>query len=635
MRAWSRDVRTTPTPIQHKGRDLWLVTRTATFGYGLILCLVVLNALVSFINTWRWHENDKWITHARQVLSEDAENSLLVERTRETRNSYLISQIANVAAALLTIAAIVLSSFMIAREKRIRRCAEADAHQQREWCLTCLRSIGDAVIITDARGRVMLMNPVAHELTGWGEEALGRELAEVFPIINELDRKPAESPVAKVLREGTVAGLANHTTLIAKNGREIPIDDSAAPIRDRRNQISGVMLVFRDIRARRESEQARHREDAALRQAARRKDEFLAMLAHELRNPLAPISNAVQIMRMEGPSGANYHWSIEVIEAQVKQMARMVDDLLDVSRITRGKVKLVRENVDVATVVDQAVLACRPEIDDRKQDLTVSVPSDALMLEADPVRLTQVLGNLLHNASKYTSEGGKLALTVEKAGENEVVITVKDTGIGIAKEMLPKVFDLFTQAEQSLDRSQGGLGIGLTLVRHLVEQHGGSVSAHSEGLGRGSEFVVRLPLATEGQGAALARKDIEPATSGPELRRILVVDDNQDSARSLGVLLQAAGHDVQTAIDGVAALEITRSWRPEIVLLDIGLPGMDGYEVARRIRQGPDINAVLLVAISGYGTEENKKRAQQAGFDAYLIKPVDMKALEEIISRSS
>jgi CheY-like chemotaxis protein/nitrogen-specific signal transduction histidine kinase len=377
----------------------------------------------------------------------------------------------------------------------------------------------------------------------------------------------------------------------------------------------------------------RRRAELLLRDADRRKDEFIATLSHELRNPLAPISNAAQIMKVEGPGGPNFDWSLKVIEDQVKQMTRMVDDLLDVSRITRGKVVLQPEPIELEVVVDLAVEASRPLIDDCHHHLSVALPPHPVLLEVDPARMAQVLSNLLNNAARYTEEGGEIALTAVQRGR-EVVIRVRDNGIGIPPELLPHIFDMFTQADQTLSRSRGGLGIGLTLVRSLVEMHHGRVSARSAGPGQGSEFTIRLPVAAEAPNTADAD---HPAAEGPELRlprrRILVVDDNQNNATSLGVLLRTMGQDVDEAYDGLTALELARRHRPEVILLDIGLPGMDGYEVARRCRQEKDLEETMLVAMTGYGKEEDRRRSQEAGFNVHLVKPVNLEDLRLLLSQ--
>jgi CheY-like chemotaxis protein/two-component sensor histidine kinase len=372
--------------------------------------------------------------------------------------------------------------------------------------------------------------------------------------------------------------------------------------------------------------------EEASREADRRKDEFLATLAHELRNPLAPIRNALEVQRLAGDDRPAVERSRQMMERQLRQMVRLVDDLLDVSRITRGKLELQRERVDLAAVVGSALETSRPLIDASKHQISVSLPQRPLTLEADAVRLAQVVSNLLNNAAKYTPEGGRIWLSAE-AEAGSAVIRVRDTGLGIPGEMLGRVFDMFMQMDQSLERAQGGLGIGLTLVKRLVEMHGGTVEAHSDGPGKGSELVVRLPLAAgEAETDALARAAGDARKQPPPSRRILVVDDNQDSADTLAMLLELHGNEVQVAYDGPEALAAARDFGPEVVFLDIGLPGMDGYEVARQMRAEPLLGKAMLVAQTGWGQEEDKQRALDAGFDHHLTKPVDPAALDGLLA---
>jgi PAS domain S-box-containing protein len=753
---------------------------------------------------------------------------------------------------------------------------------------TTLASIGDAVIATDDEGRVTRMNAVAEALTGWAEaDALGRRLEDVFVIVNELSRQPAENPVRRVLREGVVAGLANHTLLLSRDGGEIAIDDSAAPIRTVDGTMTGAVMVFRDISQRRQLERegarlheleraargeaetaaeqlrialeagrmgtweytigtgavkwspgleaihgyapgafpgtfeafrdeihpedrervlgaigaafeqrrdhhveyrivradgtvrwvegrgqlfcdqegepkrmvgvcldvterkqaeemfrlgveaapaamimvdehgsivlvnalterllgyareelvgqsierlvpSRYREQHpghragfladsrqrpmgagrdlyALRkdgsevpveiglspietaegrfvlagvtdisdrkrahdereEADRRKDEFLSMLSHELRNPLGAITNAAQLLKQLGPPEGNLRWARDVIDRQAAHLGRIVDDLLDVSRISRGRIVLQREPVPLATAVALALETARPLIEARRQSFSSSLPPDPIWVDADVTRLAQVIGNLLSNASKFTGQGGALSLALERDGP-EAAIRVRDSGIGIAPEILPRVFDLFVQAQQPLDRAPGGLGLGLTLARRLTELHGGRLEAYSAGLGQGSEFVVRLPV--------LAREPALRTSARPVVvfeavrRRILVVDDNADAAEALALALSMTGHAVELAADGPSALAAAAAFRPEVVLLDIGLPGMDGYEVARHLRKEKGSEGLVLVALTGYGQEADRRRAKAAGFDHHLIKPVTPDAILAVLGPS-
>ena len=374
----------------------------------------------------------------------------------------------------------------------------------------------------------------------------------------------------------------------------------------------------------------------ALKDADRRKDEFLAMLAHELRNPLAPIRYAAQMLHMNGLAQDQIQKQHEVIDRQVSHMGRLLDDLLEVSRITRGKIQLKREIVDLRSIATQALDSIRPMIEGRGQHLLYEGPSSPLPVDGDPTRLEQIIRNLLHNANKYTEAGGciKLSLGLETEKVWRAAVRVSDSGIGIAPEMLPRVFELFSQAAQPIDRPQGGLGIGLAMVKNLVQMHGGSVEAQSAGLGQGSEFIVRLPLAAAALGGLKDVSALQEQSPGApsKLRRVLVVDDNEDSAASLGELLSLWGHEIQTAHDGKHALAAAREWQPEIILLDIGLPGMDGYEVARFLREDPATSSTILVALTGYGQEEDRRRSQEAGFNQHLTKPVELDRLQAVLS---
>ncbi len=374
------------------------------------------------------------------------------------------------------------------------------------------------------------------------------------------------------------------------------------------------------------------RAEEALRDADRRKDEFLAILAHELRNPLAPIRNSLALMRQAGGDSRIMEKARDMMDRQVQQMVRLVDDLLDVSRITRNKLELRKEQIELAAVVQSAVETSGPLIQASRHRLTVSLPVEPIPLDADPTRLAQVLSNLLNNAAKYTEPGGSIWLTAERRG-GEAVVSVKDTGVGIPADMLPRIFEMFTQVDPSLERAHGGLGIGLTLARRLVELHGGTVEVDSAGPGRGSELTVRLPVFETQPQAQAPQGTAGPGetTEAPPRRRILVVDDNEDTADSLGLLLTLAGNEVRTAHDGLKAVEVAAAFRPAVVLLDIGLPKLNGYEAARRIRelQGKD---VALIAVTGWGQEEDKRQAKEAGFDFHLVKPLDPATLRDLLS---
>jgi PAS domain S-box-containing protein len=502
-----------------------------------------------------------------------------------------------------------------------RKRAEEELRQQREWFEVTLSSIGDAVITTDTEGKVTFLNPMAEMMTGWKTaEAAGERLEKVFNIINEETRKPAKNPVENVLRDGIVVGLANHTALISKDGTERSIEDSAAPIRDAMGRISGAVMVFHDVTQRR-------RVEKALKEADQKKDHFLAMLAHELRNPLVPIRNGLQILKLAGNDPALAENTRSIMDQALNQLVRLVDDLLDVSRITTGKLKLRKERVDLAAVVRSAIETSRPLIDEQGHQFTVELPPTPILLDADPTRLAQVFSNLLNNAAKYSEQGGHITLSAGAEG-NAVIVRVTDRGIGIPADHLPRIFQLFAQVETASDRSQGGLGIGLSLVKGLVEMHGGTIEARSDGPGRGSELVVRLPQASaEPLGSHLAKPDDEK-TSPTTRYRILVVDDNRPSAHSTAMALGLMGHELATARDGTEGIERARTFGPDVILMDIGLPEMNGYETARRIREQPWGKNMILIAVTGYGQEEDRRRSLEAGFDHHLVKPLNFAELK-------
>lgn len=557
------------------------------------------------------------------------EEVLLADRAQKTEQTHRLARFTSLLSGVLALAAVAAFLVLLRRHLTARAKAAVVIAEQAERLRTTLASIGDAVIATDAEGQITIMNAVAESLTGWKiEQAAGLPLEKVFNIVNETTRQLVESPVTRALREGIIVGLANHTILIAKDGAERPIDDSAAPIRCKEGQIVGCVLVFRDITERKQAEDQLRELAANLSEANRRKNEFLAVLAHELRNPLAPIRNALQIMRLAEGNGETVKFASEIMERQVDHMVRLVDDLLDLSRISQGRIELRQERVDLSQVLHHAIETIRPSVDQAGHKLTVTLPSQPVYLHADPTRLAQVFGNLLSNSCKYSDPGCQISLAVEEQS-GEVLVSVKDTGVGIPPEMISKIFDMFMQVDHSLDRSQGGLGIGLTLVQRLVEMHGGSVSAFSEGKGRGSEFVVRLPILSE------AKQPLQPATkevAARTIRRFLVVDDNRDSAESLAIWLKINGNETHTAFDGLEAVEAAATIRPDVILLDIGLPKLNGYEAARKIRQQPWGKAVVLVALTGWGQEEDRRRSSDAGFDGHLVKPVDFDRLMNVLA---
>jgi two-component system CheB/CheR fusion protein len=620
---------------------------------------------------------------------------------------------------------------------------------------TTLRSVGDAVISTDAAGSVQFMNRIAESLTGWSEaDAQARPLDEVFRIVNEQTREPVESPVSKVIRERKIVGLSNHTMLVARDQAERPIEDSGAPIFDD-GALVGVVLVFRDathqrafrralveseqrfraavdavqgvlwtnsaqgemqgeqsawaaltaqsidqyqgfgwsaavhpddaqptidawlaavrerkpfafehrvrrhdgtwrdfsvraipildafgtirewvgvhidITEQREGERSLRNIEAALREANTRKDVFLATLSHELRNPLAPIRNAATFLAKGALSPEDHERSRLIIVRQVRHMAALLDDLLDVSRITRGVFELKKEHVNLQGLLAEALETARPLIDSKRHSVKLDWPSEPMEIDADPIRIVQILANLLTNAAKYTDPEGVITFGARAIGV-DITLFVRDTGIGIAPRMLKEVFEMFAQVAPEQKRTEGGLGIGLALVKGLVGLHGGRIEARSEGLERGSEFIVFLPSLRLASGTLQEAAQAGNAVA-PSSKRVLIADDNRDGAESLGMLMESSGHMVYLAHTGVEALHVAATYRPHVAILDIGMPGMDGYQVAQKIRDQAWGMHMTLIALTGWGQEDDKRRAQRAGFDHHLTKPVDPAVLEELL----
>jgi PAS domain S-box-containing protein len=476
----------------------------------------------------------------------------------------------------------------------------------------------DAILILDAKtGTIFDANPFLVQLLGYSHaELMGKELWEIGLF---QDREANRAAMQQLQAQGYIR--YEDLPLQTKHGQRKDVE-FVSNVYDV-DQQRVIQCNIRDITDRKRAEQA-------LKEADHRKDEFLAMLAHELRNPLAPLRSAMQVMRLKGMDDPELEWARDVVERQVQQLTRLVDDLLDVSRFNQGTINLQMEPLDMAVVVARAVEISLPLINAHKHILEVSLPDHAVRVQGDLTRLAQVLSNLLNNAAKYTEECGRIHLTVEPNG-GDALLRVRDNGTGIAADILPHIFEMFTQGPTSVSHSEGGLGIGLTLVRKLVEMHGGRVEAHSEGTGHGSEFVVRLPLLRDATAPAAAPTEHQAPRKVP-VRSVLVVDNNQDAADSLALLLRLSGQEVRTAYDGPAALDLARDRPPDVVLLDIGMPGMDGLEVARRLRQDLGLKEVLLVALTGYGRDEDRRRTQQAGFNAHLVKPVDLHALEPLLS---
>jgi PAS domain S-box-containing protein len=485
-----------------------------------------------------------------------------------------------------------------------------------------------AVFLMDCQGRVMSWNPGAQRLLGYRqEEILGRDFA-VFFTPEDLRSGARDHELQMAAATGRASDDRWH---VRKDGSRFFGSGITTSVRNDQGEIAGFAKVLRDFTERKRLEEELRSRAEALARADREKDEFLAVLAHELRNPLAPIFYALQLLSQDADANA-HRQARSIVERQVRRLARLIDDLLDASRIATGKLELRKGRVEVNRLVQHAVETAQPFLTTRRHQLTLTLPGEEIWLEADPSRLEQVLTNLLHNAAKFTDEGGHISLLVEpRAGE--VVLRVRDTGMGIPPEVLPRIFEPFIQGNRTNDPSQGGLGIGLTLARRLVELHGGTLLATSDGAGQGSEFAVTLPLP-----AALATAPHPETTPVPahEVRhqplRVLVVDDNEDTVEMLAALLAMDGHEVRMAYSGPDALAAAATFRPDAMVLDLGLPGFDGYEVARRLRQDSADRDMVLIAASGYGQEDDLQRSREAGFDHHLIKPVEPRRLREILA---
>jgi len=580
----------------------------------------------------------------RKTLNEAAgeERGLLRERMDDredvaARATRLILFESLTALLLVGGAALVLAELL-----RRARAAEFLRRTSEQRLRVTLRSIGDAVIATDAQGRIVFMNLVAESLTGWsGEDAQGRDLPEVFRIVNAETRRTVESPAARVLREGVVVGLANHTVLLARDGREVPIDDSGAPIRDADGELMGVVLVFRDVTQREAIEASRRRvawADAA-RVAAERtsqaleearaeaaraneaKDAFLATLSHELRSPLSAMLAWVGILQRRGDDGPTRTRAIGVLERSVRTQTQLINDLLDVSRIVSGKLALELAPVDLSTELRETLEALRPAAETKGVTLDVQLSAAPLVVRGDEARLEQVIRNLVDNAIKFTPSGGRVGVLLEHVGR-EARLTVTDTGEGFPPQLRAAIFDRFQQSRNPRTRQHGGLGLGLAIVRHLVEAHGGSVAADSEGPGKGATFTIRIPLA---DGLEVPRTAApfgrEPAV---DLRgvSVLLVEDDADWREAVALRLAQAGARVTVAGSVADALPLLDSVRPQVLVSDIGMPHTDGYELISIVRSRPG-SRLTAVAMTGFADPESRDRCMNLGFDDFIAKPFE------------
>jgi PAS domain S-box-containing protein len=496
-----------------------------------------------------------------------------------------------------------------------------------------VESSDDAIITKNLDGIITSWNPGAKIVFGYdAHETIGKSVTMLIPP----DQQDEEPQILARLRRGEKIDHYE-TRRRRKDGTIITVSLSVSPLKDADGRIIGASKIARDITRNARLYEAAQREierrelaEAELREGDRRKDEFLATLAHELRNPLAPIRQAALISTSPGASDSQRRWSHEVIARQVRNMSLLLEDLLDISRVTRGTLSLRTEATDLLSIIEVAVETARPLIDDRRHELSIDLPAETVGFVADPLRLSQVVSNLLTNAAKYTDPGGKIALTA-RADAREVAISVADNGIGIPPAALPNIFKMFSQLADAKNRAQGGLGIGLALAKGLIDLHRGSLTAESAGPGRGSRFTVTIPRI--GAEATPGRDDPESnlAFSGVGARRVVIADDNRDAADSLAMLVGIEGHGVTVVHDGAAAIDAIRRLKPDVAILDIGMPRLDGYEVARQVRADPSLPRVKLVALTGWGHEQDRARAMEAGFDMHMTKPVEPQHIIELL----
>lgn len=486
-----------------------------------------------------------------------------------------------------------------------------------------VESSDDAIISKSLDGIIQSWNAAAERLFGYtAEEAVGKHISIVIP-----PERIAEEDqiIAKLKTEKRIEHF--ETERVRNDGRRIIVSLTISPIKDAAGNVVGASKIVRDVTDRIGLMNDLQRLAADLSAADQRKNEFLATLAHELRNPLAPMSNMLEVVKRAGNDSETLSRAHETFERQLNQMVRLVDDLLDVNRITHDRLELRPSEVELSSVIQQAVEVALPLVDAAEQNLIVELPDEPVYLNADRARLAQVFGNLLNNSCKYTKPNGTIRLTAKRV-DDTVVVSVKDNGAGIPPDKLGSIFDMFMQVDRTSEQSQGGLGIGLTLVKRLVEMHRGSIEARSEGEGRGSEFIVRLPVICE---SLVSTPVADNGTSSATERRVLIVDDNHDSAESLAMLLEITGNKTFLAHDGVEALDAVEKYRPDVMLLDLGLPKLDGHEVCRRVREMAFGKNIVIIALTGWGQEDDRRKSEEAGFNGHLVKPVDYDRLLEML----
>jgi PAS domain S-box len=508
-----------------------------------------------------------------------------------------------------------------------RDAAMLQQQRERDLLSTTLASIGDCVIVTDVDGRITFINPVASAVTGWTlEEAKGQPVENVFRIISEETREPVLNPVEKVIRRGAIVGLANHTVLIRKDGSEVPIDDSAAPVRTPHGKLEGVVLVFRDFSAAKKAQRELRAAKDAAEEANRAKDTFLAMLSHELRTPLTPVLATLQAWDMAGTVPNELKKDVFMLRRNVELEARLINDLLDLTRISRGVLSFHPETVDVHAILQLLVAMTRSEAERKRLNLEVNLKATRRFVNTDASRLQQVLWNIIRNAVNFTDANGTVSIETVDEGER-LNITITDSGVGMSRDTLEKIFMPFEQADRARSVRHGGLGLGLAISRALVEQMGGQLDAASAGLGHGSKFTLRLELV--GKTAATSPRRVAPVRSGP--RRILLVEDHGDTALALARLLKMRGHEVSTVSTVEHAQAQLKNDEFDLLICDIGLPDGTGYELIKAVRSRSRIAAI---AVTGLGMQSDVDKAIAAGFDAHLTKPIDLHKLEAAITQA-
>jgi PAS domain S-box-containing protein len=507
----------------------------------------------------------------------------------------------------------------ITRDLTERQQREELLRRSEERFRLLLEGVKDyAIFMLDREGRVASWNSGAQRMKGYSAQEIIGQHFSAFYTREALDKKWPEQELAMAREHGR---FEDESQRVRKNGTTFWAHVVVTPLYDAQGGLMGYAKVTRDLTDRKRVE--------ALEKAERQTNEFLAMLAHELRNPLAPISNALNLLSRKPASDATEQWVREVLQRQTGQMSRLVDDLMDVSRITRSAISLVRKPVDMCHVARVAADASLQWVEERRHALSLDLPDHELVVLGDETRLVQVMQNLLDNAAKYTPEGGRIEVRARRE-DGAVLVAVQDNGIGMENEMLRSAFDLFRQGRQGLDRPEGGLGVGLTLVQRLVAMHGGTVEAFSAGPGKGSELRVRLPAA---DGAALLPENGKPPPARQRALRVVIVDDNQDAANALRLLLEGDGHEVKLAGDGVSGLALTREYKPDYLLLDIGLPRLSGYDIAASLRADPAMKDTTIVAITGYGQVHDRNRTAAVGFDHHLTKPVEFSTLQQLLQK--